>query len=107
MTDQVLPSIQDYVINDKRVGSFIERNPELRQLLLTAYMQIQHYFPQTQCRLEYYVDPETAQEQLILFIDTALDFELVLDKLDQFKQDWWLDNLHRAGLKLSIIPEYL
>jgi hypothetical protein len=107
MTDQVIHDIQDYGISDKRVESFIQRNPELRQLLGDAYAQIQRYFPKTQCRLQFYIDPETGHEQLVLLIETDLNFEVVMNLLDQFRHDWWLDNLHRAESKLIIIPEYL
>ena len=99
--------IQDqYAIESDSVYRFLDTHLELSDLLLEAAEQIRADFPQASRRLEAYVDPETGHEQLIAYVGTNLDFDDFMNSLEQFRQDWWLDNPGRAQSNLSIIPEY-
>ena len=91
----------------EKVIKFLERNRFLSSLLLEAYFKISNYFPGSSLFLEVDNDPEvTMSEQLLVFIATNLSPSEVLCKLKQFDEDWWLDNLDRAQMKLCINLEF-
>ncbi len=96
-----------HALRDAAVDRFLALHPELDKLLGEAYQQIQAYFPDSPCRLEVYTDPETTERQLLILIQTQSDFEAAMDRLYQFRDAWWLDNLHRARSKLSIDVEFV
>jgi hypothetical protein len=97
-TLQELYRVQD----DKTVIAFLNDNPELSPLLLETYSQIAIYFHDPQCYLELLSDPEINLKQLLLSIVTHLNLDEAIQKLDEFREDWWLDNLPRAQGKLLI-----
>lgn len=86
---------------------FLESYPFLASLLLEAYDNIGNYFPYTQVFLEVVSDPEATNDyQLVSSIATNLDPGEVIDRLEQFDEDWWLDALDRAQGKLCINVEF-
>jgi len=86
---------------------FLESYPFLASLLLEAYDNIGNYFPHTQVFLEVVSDPEATNDyQLVSSIATNLDPDEVIDTLEEFDEDWWLDALDRAQGKLCINVEF-
>ena len=100
--------IQDqYAIESDSVYRFLDTHLELSDLLLEAAEQIQAYFPDSQRYLEVDIDPETTEVKLLLSIEPQFDFDEAVNRLEQFEQDWWLDNFNRAESRLTIILAYL
>ena len=92
-----------YVRTDKaRVDEFLKRHPGLDNLLLEAYEQIHAYFPESRNLLEVITDPELGYQQLLVTVMTPCDIDEAMNRLDTFRDDWWLDNLWRADEKLLI-----
>lgn len=80
------------------VISFIEEHQELVYLLDEAYEEIRKYFSSEDLRLELVSDPEIAEDQqLFVYIFTALPVTDALKKLDKFDEQWWLDRLDSAN----------
>jgi len=87
---------------------FLERRPFLIPLLLEAYSNIANYFgPYPQVFLEVVTDPEAPDDQeLVAFIRTNLPPDEVLDRLERFDEDWWLEASHKAQGNLCIHVEF-
>lgn len=86
---------------------FLESYPFLVSLLLEAYDNIGNYFPYTQVFLEVVTDPEAINDyQLVSSIATNLGPDEVIDRLERFDEDWWLDALDQAQGKLCINVEF-
>lgn len=85
---------------------FLERYPFLVSLLLEAYDRIGAYFPYSQVFLQVVTDPEaTDDDQVVVFIATALDPDEAVESLERFDDEWWLDALDWARGKLCIDVE--
>ncbi len=99
MADQL-----DYyvLVDEERVDDFLKTHPGLDKLLLDAYEQIHAYFPESRNLLEVITDPELGYQQLLVTIMTHCDINEAMNRLDSFRNDWWLDNLRRAEEKLLI-----
>ena len=97
-----------YAVNDRDVVfAFLSANPVLGELLIEAYGHIQQYFPTSPYRLELYQDPEYDYDELVVLIETKLDIDEAMDKIHQFDQNWWLDNIQKAETKLHFNLAYL
>jgi hypothetical protein len=99
----MLNQTNNYVLVDEaRVLDFLDAHQGLDKLLLEAYEHIHAYFPDSQNRLEVITDPELGYQQLLVTIITPSNVDEAMDRLDLFRNDWWLDNLWRANEKLLI-----
>jgi hypothetical protein len=87
----------------EKVQSFLEANKFLVPLLLTAYVHIQEHFPGSVVRLE--MDAED-NSQLIASIITNRSPDEAFQQLEQFDEQWWLDALDKAEMKLTISLEF-
>lgn len=91
---------QSFVLSES-VVQFISKNSSIAILLIQAKEEIQKYFSD-ELYLETVFDPENGKESLFLGINTKIDINEALAKMDKFTDDWWLNNMHRAGGDLSI-----
>ncbi len=88
---------------------FLERHPFLVPLLVEAYSKFGNYFgPYPRAFLEVVTDPEAPDDrELFALICTSLTPDEMLDRLDRFDRDWWLDASHTAQGKLCVDVEFL
>ena len=73
---------------------------KLLKLLRAARRKLDEYFPST--KTKYFVRRHFDNNGLVLKIHTDLDSETALKQLDNFKDDWWLDNMPTEGYSLLI-----
>ncbi|MHC1635778.1 MAG: hypothetical protein ACXQTS_04025 [Candidatus Methanospirareceae archaeon] len=87
------------------VVNFLVNNPLLISFLQEAYEHIRDYFKESQVALEVITDPETGDQELVIFICTNLPPDEVYKKLEQLDEEWWLDAPASAREKLCIEVE--
>ena len=92
-----------HIQEPEKVQNFLEENKFLVPLLLTAYTHIQEHFPGSAVRLK--MDEED-QSQLIASIITNRSPDDAFQRLEQFDEQWWLDALDKAEMKLTISVEF-
>ncbi len=92
----------------EEVLSFLNDCPFLVQLLIEARNAIARCFGEFQkVALEVVTDPEAENDrELFAFIQTNLEPNDALDKLDRLDQEWWLAESDRAKSKLCIHVEF-
>lgn len=90
------------LIDEERVLDFLKAHQGLDKLLLEAHKQIHACFPVSRNVLEVITDPELGYQQLLVTIITPSNIDEAMDRLDVFRDNWWLDNLWRANEKLLI-----
>lgn len=104
-TTQTLEQLYTFDSVDE-VRSFLSTNPFLVPLLYEAYSYIRRYFPDAQLLLEVIADTEVADWVTLFLHIISSQPEKALDKLHEFEQDYWLDNLDRSQNKLSFSVGY-
>ena len=100
---------QLYELRDRTaVAGFLRMNPGLATLLLAARDAIdRHFGPGQTVALEVVSDPETADDQqLVAWIQTALDAPEADRKLGALDRAWWFDALAASGGRLCITLEF-
>ena len=92
-----------------RIEGFLREHNEIADLVSDALTRLPRYFPASGYRLELMSDPdsEAPKDDLICFIQTDQDLDTAEAAYDAFRDDWWLDNLLRAGGRLTLVIEYL
>jgi hypothetical protein len=100
---------ESYAFRDPAaVTDFVREHPEVVAPLLDAVAVVPRYFgPGRRLVLEVERDRE-ARDHTLLFalIQTDLDVDSSLEALRRFDEEWWLDALQRANLKLMFSIEY-
>jgi hypothetical protein len=81
---------------------YLIKHSYLLPLLAEARAALDDYFAQPALSLEIHSDPELAQSQAVLLVGTSLKIDEALRQLEQFRQDWWLDEIDRAQGNLLI-----
>ena len=91
-----------------RVKLFLHAHPQLKDVLIEARPHLQkHFGPDAQVFLEVVPDPEIeGWDQLIAHIRTDHQPEEALHRLDQFDDEWFLDQLSRVGGQLNFNLEF-
>jgi hypothetical protein len=87
------------------VNDFLSKHPDLASLVLDAHHTIKEYFLESKLSLEVVCDAEfPGWSKLVVFIETNLDAEEALDKLNSLDDDWWIaaSMENPFGSKLSI-----
>lgn len=92
--------------DEDAVLDFIGKNDFLLPLLLDAVPQIKKHFSRETFRLELLCDPETGNDELMLYIVTQQDPEMALKLLRKFDQQWWILNVVRSNNRLCIHITY-
>jgi len=90
------------LVDEEQVLDFLKAHQGLDRLLMEAYEHIHAYFADSESRLELITDPELGYQQLLVTVVTPSTVDEAMNKLDLFRNDWWLDNLWRANEKLLI-----
>lgn len=86
---------------------FLEINDFLIPVLLEAPDKICHYFPDAELFLELVTDPEAVDDAMLeLAICMNLNPDEAVDKLNQFKDDWWLNLSDKIRQPFCPILEY-
>ncbi|MGH7596123.1 MAG: hypothetical protein ACREOI_07200 [bacterium] len=110
---QTLELLQQYGYTFRRpdeVVDFLLRHSSLLEILEKAPKQIQRHFGNgiISLVLEAVKDPETEDdEELILFIQTALPVDQALQKLDRLDDTWWLETGSRTQGNLGMNLEFV
>ncbi|MTJ08397.1 hypothetical protein [Anabaena sp. UHCC 0204] len=103
-------TINDFytVENTVDVNRFLQNHSNLINVILEAHPQIRKYFPTEELRLKLYVDPESSEwEYLIISICANPESaDEGLNKLDEFKENWWSDASYGVAVNLSIDLEF-
>ncbi len=95
-------SVNGYIsIEPSSVSSFLQAHQELISLLNEAYKELRKYFSSEDLKLELVTDPEIAEDRLFVYIFTSLSVTDALRKLDEFDEQWWLEQLDRANSLLN------
>jgi hypothetical protein len=90
----------------QKAERFLEANPFLFPLLDETIEKTEFYFGHPLLNLEVVDDPEDNFQQLVLNIITELPEDNAIQRFEQFRDEWWLDNLQRSQLKLVIALSY-
>lgn len=114
LTENLLLSQQQQILNYytieeiNDVVKYLNKHPQLINLLLKAPSEIKKYFPVEKLRLKLYVDPESPQwEYLILAIcANSVHVDEALNKLDNFNESWWNNASRGVAVNLSIDVEF-
>ena len=88
----------------EQVAPFLERQPDLVELLVRAVEPLERLFgPEAQRTLDVLVDPEddTPTPHLYVFIRSPLSNDDALDALATFDRTWWLDHAVATGDRLT------
>ncbi|MCX7707648.1 MAG: hypothetical protein N2204_06550 [Anaerolineae bacterium] len=88
---------------------FLRMHPALIDLLLEALPHVERYFgPHPEVVLEVVVDPEASDsEELFANIRTSLPVEEALECLNQFDEEWFLDQLARTEGRFNFNLEFV
>lgn len=100
--DNNLSQIQNTVMVSPEALAFIENNKYLIPILVSANQKLLEYFPHDKLNLDLVNDPEENSDSLFLSVESSLKPELALERLQNFDQDWWLDEVSKTNDKLCI-----
>ena len=91
-----------------RVQQYLHSHPQLEEVLIDAWPHLRRHFgPDVQVFLEVVSDPEIETwDQLIAHVRTAHQPEEALYRLDQFDDEWFLDQLSRVSGQMNFNLEF-
>jgi len=97
-----------YAFRDSReVVIFLKENPALLSLLFEIHGKLREYLSFSQIFLYVFRDPDSDNDrQLVVSILPDIDPLMADMQLQRFDEEWWLDNLDRAGGKVCITLEF-
>ena len=99
---------RDYDIkNPEQVAEFIGENLFLLDLLEEIPVQIHRFFGSDRnLKLEFFWNPEDPTwHQLHIFVPTNLSAKESFSAMENFEENWWLDNFARSDMKIQIFEE--
>jgi len=83
---------KDITIANPNVIKILAINQKLREFLIQeAYNKIKEFFPDSQLILDYYRDPESDGETMMLYIQVSMNPEEAFEVLKRFDEEWWLE----------------
>lgn len=94
--------ISKNTIISKEADSFLSENDFLIPMIISANSKLLEFFPEHNFSLNVVHDPEEHTSILFLSVETLLDAEIALEKLNEFDQTWWLNVAPKANNKLCI-----
>jgi hypothetical protein len=99
LDDGMFQSVKGYIsIEPSSVSNFLQAHQELISLLNEAYKELRKHFSSEDLKLELVTDPEIAEDrQLFVYIFTSISVTDALRKLDEFDEQWWLEQVDRAN----------
>lgn len=89
---------------------FLQAHPELRSFLNEAEEKLREVFgAESELAIEKFEDPESpsSEARLFLLVRTSLDAAAAQALLDQFDEQWWLDNAPRADHLIQVSLEFV
>jgi hypothetical protein len=89
-------------LSSEWIKSSLEKNQFLVPLLYAAFFQIKKYFPDAVVLLNFDQEYEDDQ-QLMATIITNKSPDEAFQRLQQLDEQWWLEALDDAQIKLSIL----
>jgi hypothetical protein len=97
--EQYLNELEGYILSKPSVvDNFLQAHQELVSLLTEAYQELRKYFSSEDLKLELVSDPEIGgDQQLFVYIFTALSVTDALKQFNEFDERWWLDKIDRAN----------
>jgi hypothetical protein len=88
---------QRYRVRDyASVAEYIRDHAVPIDFLFDIARELEAVFPDAPLSMEVVTDPEEGTGQLLISAATDSPLEEALDRLRQFDEAWWLDNVHRA-----------
>ncbi len=96
---------RDYQMTDEaQLLAFLERYPAVAPLLHDVQSNIRRFFGEDPVRLKVTHDPDWEDEQPELFanIQTRLDPQEALARLEAFDTEWWLQRRTEANAPLVV-----
>ena len=92
-----------YTIRDRAtVLPFLRKHSFILPLLIEGAAQARRYFPEAQLFLEFYCDfEEAALNHLVVRVASALSPDQALKQLDRLADNWWLEVIPEAQMKLD------
>jgi hypothetical protein len=106
--EQINVLAREYEIrNPSNVAKFLSENLFLLDLLKEISVQIRNVFGKKQkLALGFFLNPEDPMwHQLHVFVPTKLSLRETASAMENFEENWWLDNFARADMKIQIIEE--
>jgi hypothetical protein len=104
-----LESLKDkFILREQEdIEYFIEENPSVVDFALEACSELRKVFPTEPLFMQMYYEPAGEEyDKLLIKIGTSDGARIASEKLDQFDNSWWLNNLSNANGKLNILLEY-
>jgi len=80
--------------------AYVNEHPQLSGFLLEGYQQLRKHFGyEPSFGIEVVHDPEISQPNdfLFVYIRTSMDVDEAMDRLDQFDENWYLDQVEMFG----------
>jgi len=103
------PIVPRGLVSRKGARELLLRWPDVRQILAEAFERLRANFgPDAEVALKRFDDPASEIEDpaLYLIVGTRLDAQEARQAMDRFEDDWWLDNVDRAGDHLHVSVEF-
>lgn len=89
-----------YTISDSQlmdIERFLDKHKDIANLILEAYTKIQDFFTSEILLLELISDISVeGGEELFVYIQTHLSVEEAVEKMNDFDEQWFLDQLNRT-----------
>jgi hypothetical protein len=103
-TTQAPKSLEQFytLIQSEKINGFLNENRFLYFLLIDLYAAVNSYFPKPKMALKFVVGYEGDEDAILVNIHTSLPEEESFQRFEDFRFNWWLDNLDRAKSKLLV-----
>ena len=95
--------------NFAAVAAYVAEHPQLTGFLLDSYGQLRKYFDATASyALEVVSDPEISPSSDFLFVNirTSMPVDEAMERLDQFDEAWYLDQVNSFGELVNFNLEF-
>ncbi len=84
--------------NHDKMALYLRMYPELTSFLEESrYYLTKHFGVAAKFTLEVVRDPEAQQQQLMVYINTALPVDQALQRLEKLDDEWFLDHTNHLG----------
>ena len=91
------------LIDENDVISFIHEKPSILKLVNDTYTKLHEFIPTVnRITLEVLFDPEDDQKNLVAKIHSNLPIDAVLDKLDEFDQQWFASKFIESDMLFNV-----
>lgn len=91
----------------EEISKFLDKNISIGPLLIEIQGALKKFFPLHEYWLKINSDPETSNSNSLLITISSFSHENDYLKFEEFEQSWWIDNIHRAKGKISVLLDPL